>query len=155
MTWESKPWDGKQRGDARAPERVPGLEVQDLSPIFVSSCPSSSPSPVEGGNWVMAVIAASSSIECPCTNMCMPSHSSCVRLSVDPWTIARQAPLSMGFSRQEYWRGLPCPPPGCLPNPGIELMMLVAPTSGSLPLVLPGKPQELTYVIACHPQHPY
>ena len=36
------------------------------------------------------------------------------------WTAARQAPLSMGFSRQEYWSGLPCPPPGDLPNPGIE-----------------------------------
>ena len=36
------------------------------------------------------------------------------------WTIARQAPLSMGFSRQEYWSGLPCRPPGDLPNPGIE-----------------------------------
>ena len=36
-------------------------------------------------------------------------------------TGACQAPLSMGFSRQEYWSGLPCPPPGDLPNPGIEL----------------------------------
>ena len=37
-----------------------------------------------------------------------------------PWTLARQAPLSMGFSMQEYWRGLPFPPPGDLPNPRIE-----------------------------------
>ena len=36
------------------------------------------------------------------------------------WTVARQPPLSMGFSRHEYWSGLPCPPPGDLPNPGIE-----------------------------------
>ena len=36
------------------------------------------------------------------------------------WTVACQAPLSMGFSRQEYWSGLPCPPPGDLPNPGIK-----------------------------------
>ena len=40
--------------------------------------------------------------------------------SVIPWTVARQAPLSMGFSRQEYWSGLPCPPPGDFPNPGVE-----------------------------------
>ena len=40
--------------------------------------------------------------------------------SVTPWTVAHQAPLSMGFSRQEYWSGLPFPPPGDLPNPGIE-----------------------------------
>ena len=38
----------------------------------------------------------------------------------DPWTVARQAPLCMGFPRQEYWSGLPCPPPGDLPNPGIK-----------------------------------
>ena len=37
-----------------------------------------------------------------------------------PWTVAYQAPLSMGFFRQEYCRGLPCPPPGDLPHPGIE-----------------------------------
>ena len=37
-----------------------------------------------------------------------------------PWTVACRAPLSMGFSRQEYWSGLPCPPPGHLPNPGTE-----------------------------------
>ena len=37
-----------------------------------------------------------------------------------PWTVACQAPLSMGFSRQEYWSGLPFPSPGGLPNPGIE-----------------------------------
>ena len=39
---------------------------------------------------------------------------------VTPWTIACQASLSMRFSRQEYWSGLPCPPPGDLPNPGVE-----------------------------------
>ena len=44
-----------------------------------------------------------------------------VRLFVTPWTnIAHQAPSSMGFSRQEYWSGLPFPSPGDLPNPGIE-----------------------------------
>ena len=37
-----------------------------------------------------------------------------------PWTVARQAPLSMGFSRQEYWSGLPCTPPGGLPDLGIK-----------------------------------
>ena len=43
-----------------------------------------------------------------------------VQLFVTPWTVAHQAPLSMGFSRQEYWSGLPFPSPGDLPNPGIE-----------------------------------
>ena len=41
--------------------------------------------------------------------------------------IAHQAPLSMGFSRQEYWSGLPCPPPGDLPDPGIKLRSLMSP----------------------------
>ena len=43
-----------------------------------------------------------------------------VRLFVTPWTVAHQAPPSMGFSRQEYWSGLPFPSPGDLPDPGIE-----------------------------------
>ena len=42
-----------------------------------------------------------------------------VWLFVTPWTVAHQASLSMGFPRQEYWSGLPCPPPGDLPDPGI------------------------------------
>ena len=45
---------------------------------------------------------------------------SCVRLFAIPWTVAHQAPPSMGFSRQESWSGLPFPSPGDLPNPGIE-----------------------------------
>ena len=48
------------------------------------------------------------------------SHFSRAQLCATPWTVARQAPLSMGLSRQEYWRGLPFPSPGDLPNPGIE-----------------------------------
>ena len=48
---------------------------------------------------------------------------------VTPWTVAHQAPLSMGFSRQEYWSGLPFPTPGDPPNPGIEPMSLVFPAS--------------------------
>ena len=51
---------------------------------------------------------------------CVLSHFSRSRLFVTPWTVAHQTPLSMGFSRQEYWSGLPCPPPGGLPNPGME-----------------------------------
>ena len=48
--------------------------------------------------------------------VCMLSHFSCVRLFATLWTVARQAPLSMGFSRQEYWSGSPCPPSGDLPE---------------------------------------
>ena len=55
-----------------------------------------------------------------------------VRFFVTPWTVAHQAPLIMGFSRQEYCSGLPFPSPGDLPDPGIELMSITSPalTSG-------------------------
>ena len=58
---------------------------------------------------------------------CMLSHFSHVQLFATLWTVAQQAPLSMGFSRQEYWSGLPFPPPGDLPNPGIKPMSLAYP----------------------------
>ena len=60
----------------------------------------------------------------------------------DPWTVAHQAPLSMGFSRQEYWSGLPFPSPGDLPNPGIEPR---SPTSqaDALTSAPPGKPLNI------------
>ena len=67
---------------------------------------------------------------------CVLSRFSHVQLFVTLRTVALQAPLSMGFSRQEYWSGFPCPPPGDLPNPGIEPVSLAAPAlqADSLPL---------------------
>ena len=56
-----------------------------------------------------------------------------------PRTVARQAPLSKGFSRQEYWSGLPCPPPGDLPDPGIKPGSLAL-EADSLLSEPPGKP---------------
>ena len=50
----------------------------------------------------------------------MLSRFSHVRLCATPWIVAHEAPLSMDFSRQEYWRGSPLPPAGNLPGPGIE-----------------------------------
>ena len=66
-----------------------------------------------------------------------------VQLFATPWTAACQAPLPMGFSRQEYWSGLPCPPLGDLTNPGIEPVSLTSNLhwqAGFLPLVPSGKP---------------
>ena len=66
---------------------------------------------------------------------------SCVRLFATPWTVAYQAPPSMGFSRQGYWSRLPFPSPGDLPNPGIELK------SPSLEVdALPFEPLEKPYM---------
>ena len=63
-----------------------------------------------------------------------------VQLFVTPWTVAHQASLYMGFSKQEHWSGLPCPPPEYLPNPGIKPTSLMSPALavGFLPLVPPG-----------------
>ena len=60
--------------------------------------------------------------------VCATSLQLCLML-FDPmdWTAARQARLSMGFPRQEYWTGLPCPPPGGIPTPGIEPISLTSP----------------------------
>ena len=65
---------------------------------------------------------------------------SCVWLFATPWTVAHQAPQSTGFSRQEYPSGLPCPPPGDLPNPGIELVYPVSPTLQARTTEPRGKP---------------
>ena len=68
-----------------------------------------------------------------------------VRFFATPWTVAHQAPLSVKFSRQEYWSGLPFPPPGGLPDPGIE------PTSPVSPALAGGffitEPHELPSII--------
>ena len=57
----------------------------------------------------------------------MRGRFSCVQLFATPWTVAHQAPLSVGFSRQEYWSGLPCPSPGDLSDPGIKPAFLMSP----------------------------
>ena len=74
---------------------------------------------------------------------------SCVQLFVTLWTAAHQAPLFIGFSRQEYWSGFACPPPGDLPDPGIKRasLSLLHWQEGSLPLAPPGKPTVL--IILC------
>ena len=74
---------------------------------------------------------------------------SCGQLFVTPWTVAYQAPLSMGFSRQEYWNGLPFPFPGDLPDSGVESIFpgLQEDTSLSEP---PGKPRFVGFCIKSH-----
>ena len=69
-----------------------------------------------------------------------------------PWTVTHQAPLSMEFSKQEYWSGFPFPPPGDLPNAGIKVR---SPTlqADSLPTEPPGKPLYVytTFYLSIHP----
>ena len=89
-------------------------------------------------------------IECTITDVqrtyaCMLTHFSHVRLFATLWTVVHHAPLSMGFLRQEYWSGLPCPPSGELPKSGINsasLKSLLHWQVDSLPLVPPRKPTK-------------
>ena len=84
------------------------------------------------------------------TNICYNIYSGdlvaelCLTLGT-PWTVACQAPLSMGFSRQEYWSVLPFPSPGDLPNPGIEPGS-PALQADSLPTQLQGKHFNILYI---------
>ena len=79
------------------------------------------------------------------TNTHKLSGFSHVQLFATPWTVARQAPLSMEFSRQEYWSGLSFPSPGNLPDPGIEPESLASPelSGGFFTTKPPGKPPTL------------
>ena len=75
-------------------------------------------------------------------DMCPYKSLTRFQLFATPWMVACQAPLSMGFSRQEYWSGLPFPSPGALHNPGIE------PGSPALQTdALPSEPQVLMTII--------
>ena len=77
----------------------------------------------------------------------MLSCFGCVQLFATLWTAAHQAPLSMGFSRQEYWSGLPFPTPGDLPDPGIKPMSFYVSriADGFFTTDPPGKPIKLLY----------
>ena len=84
---------------------------------------------------------------CPATSLLfrgkrqflLPSHSVVSNCSATQWTLTQQAPLSVGFPRQEHWSGLPSPSPGGLPDAGIETAS-PASQAGSLPLSLQGSP---------------
>ena len=74
---------------------------------------------------------------CVCVCVCVHAHTQlCQTLFEIPWTIAHQAPLSMGFPRQEYWSGLPFPSPGDLPDSGIKHTSLASPARTDRFLVL-------------------
>ena len=80
---------------------------------------------------------------CVCMCVCTRARS-VMSNSTSPWTVAHQAPLSIEFSRQEYWRGLPFPSPRDLPNPGIEHKSLVLQVD-SLRTELPGRSIKFYY----------
>ena len=79
-----------------------------------------------------------------CYYLCAVLACSVIQLFSTPWTVARQAPLSLEFFRQEYWSGLPFPIPGDLTDPGLKSVFLASPVlaSGSFTTEPPGKPIE-------------
>ena len=86
----------------------------------------------------------------PWTWICVHAQSFCwVQLSVTPGIVAHQAPLSMGFSRQENWSGLPCPPPGDFSDPGVEPKSPVSPALqvDSLPPEPLGKTESRQFLL--------
>ena len=76
-------------------------------------------------------------------------HAKLLQSCPTPWTIAFQAPLSMGFSRQEYWSRLLCTPPGDLPDPGNELMSLISPVLAGGFFTTSATWEALYYVCVC------
>ena len=69
---------------------------------------------------LLSPCAATAEACVPRAHLYVPSHFSHVQLIATLWNVAHQVPLSRGFSRYQHWSGFPCPPPGYLPNPGIE-----------------------------------
>ena len=98
------------------------------------------------GNRLMESLMSCKFIPPACSALTFPRafllfSCSVVSDSVTPWTVAHQAPLSMGFSRQEYWSGWPFPSPGDLPHQGIKTVSLAL-QADSLPSEPPGKPSN-------------
>ena len=85
------------------------------------------PSGAIGLDGIILCITTTGNYYCYCAQLL--SH---VLLFDTPWTVACQAPVSMGFSRQEHLCRFPCSPPGDLPNPGIELVSLMSPVLAGL-----------------------
>ena len=86
-------------------------------------------------NWEMGI-----DMYTLCVCVCVLSRFSHVQLCGTQWTVAHQAPLSMEFSRREYWNGLPCLPLGDLPEPGVEPGSPVAPAGGFFTVSHRGRP---------------
>ena len=122
---------GSTRGPAFTPPYF--LHVPFLLPEMLGSDPSYS-------SGVSSITSTSKTASL--VYSCVLSCATRVPLFATLWTVAREAPLAMGFPRQEHWCGLPCPSPGHLPYPGFEAVSLRSPplAVGSLPLVPPGSP---------------
>ena len=115
---------GEDRGQGPAAAGAPGPGICSLG-----SCP-------------LALVGIRLLLTTRCVCVCVCSVTQWCPLFAIPWTVACQAPLSMGFPRQEYWSRLPFPIPGHLPDPGIKPASLVPPAlaGGFFTTALLGKP---------------
>ena len=112
--------------------------------------------PYDYSNHLSVSIHIKSTYCIPCEYA--PSCFSHVQLFVTLWTIAHQVLLSLRFSWQEYWSGLPCPPPSDLPDPGIKSVSLASPALAiwrrqwqPTPVLLPGKSHGWRSLMGCSP----
>ena len=105
-----------------------------------------------GGNYTQENIHMHTHTHTHTHTCVLTSQSSVVSNPAAPWIVAHQASLSIGFFRQEYWSGLPFPPPGDLPNPGIEFTSPVFPAlaGGFFTTVPPGKPPYTCVCVCVH-----
>ena len=108
--------------------RDPGIQAEGMGP----ACPQLPGDPIIYSHSLLGLVKTSPSF-------CSVTKS--VQLCGTPRTVARQASLTVGFPRQGYWSGLPCPPPGGLPDPGIELAS-PALAGGFFTTEPPGKPSH-------------
>ena len=118
------------------PGNLPNLGIEPVSPVFPALQADSSPAQPPGKPKLKNLMLQNPGIT---VVLCCAQSLSCVRLFVTPQTVACQAPLSMGFSRQEYWSEESSPFPGDLPYPGIK-PKCPALQADSLPFEPPGKP---------------
>ena len=108
--WYLVPWQGMKL-------RPPALGAQSLSHWTTREVP-------RGRSVLLSLLILLVFIS---MHECVISRLSCVQFFATLWTVAHQVPLTTGFSRQEYWSRLPCPPPGDLPDPGLETASLLSP----------------------------
>ena len=113
--WRAGSWERSSPPRRLSPSLPPNpVPASESDPLERSQLLVQQGSPGLGGPHLTFCIPTSPWTICAC------SVTSVVSNSATPWTAAHQAPLSMGVSRQESWSGLPCPPPGELPDPGIK-----------------------------------
>ena len=130
IPWTEEPCGLQYRGQGQTQWVTNTFTLSALRPYYLKWGPRSQGS-TSPGNFKWRLLGPPRVSESEfCTQSvcaCMPSHFSRVQLFVILWTVARKASLSMGFSRQEYWSGLSCPPPRDLLHPGIEPSSLMPP----------------------------